>query len=70
MPIAAGILAATGVISCSAISNCVLTGELSLDGTLRPVYGVLPKTITAKEKGFEIIFTPYENAKEASVVKV
>ncbi|NLM10297.1 MAG: YifB family Mg chelatase-like AAA ATPase [Clostridiaceae bacterium] len=69
LPIAAGILAATGVISCSAISNCVLTGELSLDGTLRPVYGVLPKTITAKEKGFEIIFTPYENAKEASVVK-
>lgn len=69
LPIAAGILAATGAISCNALSNCVLLGELSLDGSLRPVHGVLPKTITAREKGFDAIYTPYENAKEASVVK-
>jgi len=49
LPIAAGILAATGVISRDALSGCVLLGELSLDGTLRPVNGVLPKTITARE---------------------
>ena len=69
LPIAAGILAATGVISRDALSGCVLLGELSLDGTLRPVNGVLPKTITAREKGFEAIITPCENAGEASVVK-
>jgi len=69
LPMAAGILAAIGVIPPGALSNCVILGELSLEGKLRPVYGVLPKAITAKEKGFESIFTPYENAKEASVVK-
>jgi len=69
LPMAAGILAASGIFPCDALSNCVLLGELSLDGTLRPVYGVLPKTITAREKGFDTIFTPYENAKEAAVVK-
>lgn len=69
LPIAAGILSATGIIPCNSLSNCVLSGELSLDGTIRPVYGVLPKTITAKEKGFEAVYTPHENAKEASVVK-
>lgn len=69
LPIAAGILAATGIIPLNSLSDSVLLGELSLDGTVRPVYGVLPKTITAKEKGFETIFTPCENAKEASIVK-
>lgn len=69
LPIAAGILAATEVISRGTISNCVLLGELSLDGTLRPVCGVLPKAIAAMEKGFQTIIVPYENAAEASVVK-
>ncbi|HZK26591.1 MAG TPA: YifB family Mg chelatase-like AAA ATPase [Thermoclostridium sp.] len=69
LPIAAGIIAAMGVISCDALLNCVLLGELSLDGSLRPVYGVLPKCIAAKEMGFKTIFTPPENAQEASVVK-
>lgn len=69
LPMAAGILAATGIIPEPSLLNSVLLGELSLDGTVRPVYGVLPKTITAKEKGFEFVYTPYKNAKEASVVK-
>lgn len=69
LPMAAGILAAMGVVKNDAVSECVLLGELSLDGTLRPVYGVLPKAIAAMEKGFKTIYTPCDNAKEASVVK-
>mgnify|MGYP000913340508 CR=1 FL=1 len=68
LPMAIGILAAMGVVPVNSLEDCVLLGELSLDGTLRPVYGVLPKAITAKEKGFNTIYTPSENAKEASVI--
>lgn len=45
----------------------IFIGELSLDGKLRPVNGVLPMAILAKEKGFEEIILPKENAKEASL---
>lgn len=45
----------------------IFIGELSLDGRLRPVNGVLPIAILAKEKGFEEIILPKENAKEASL---
>ena len=55
LPIASAILAAMGVISCDMLSKSVLLGELSLDGSLRPVYGVLPKCIAAKEMGFDTI---------------
>lgn len=69
VPIAAGILAATGVIPSEFLSGCLLLGELSLDGTLRPVYGVLPKVIAAKQAGLEKVILPPGNSLEASVVK-
>lgn len=69
VPIAAGILTATGVIPSESLGGCLLLGELSLDGTLRPVYGVLPKVIAAKQAGFEKVILPPGNSLEASVVK-
>lgn len=69
LPMAAGILAAMGIVPGGVLSDSVLLGELSLDGTIRPVYGVLPKALTAKEKGFKTVYAPSENAREASVVK-
>ena len=44
-------------------------GELSLDGSLRPVRGILPIVTTAKEKGFEEIYVPFGNRKEAALVE-
>lgn len=69
LPIAAGILSATGVIANNCLERCMLCGELSLDGTLRPVYGILSKAIAAKDKKLEAIMVPSGNACEASVVK-
>lgn len=69
VPIAAGILAATGVIPFNALEGCLLLGELSLDGTLRPVYGVLPKVIAAMQAGMQKVILPPGNSLEASVVK-
>lgn len=50
------------------LSDCVFVGEVSLAGEVRPVNGVLPMTIHAKEAGFKRIFVPHQNALEASVV--
>ncbi|NLY18888.1 MAG: magnesium chelatase, partial [Clostridiaceae bacterium] len=69
LPIAAGILSATGVFASDFLKNCMLCGELSLDGTLRPVYGILSKAIAARDKNLEAIMVPPENACEAAVVK-
>lgn len=69
LPIAMGILSAIGIIPESALDGCMLLGELSLDGTLRPVYGVLSKTLAAKHQGLVKIFLPSSNAREASVIK-
>lgn len=51
------------------LSKMVFFGELSLDGGLRPVKGVLPMTIKAKEAAYSAVFVPYTNAAEASVVE-
>ena len=69
LPIAAGILSAMGVIRGESLDGAMLCGELSLDGTLRPVYGILSKTIAAMERKLETIMVPSGNACEASVVK-
>ncbi|MBN1291724.1 MAG: YifB family Mg chelatase-like AAA ATPase [Candidatus Latescibacteria bacterium] len=68
LPIAIGILAADRRIPADALKKIVLVGELSLDGALRHVRGVLPITIEARDKGFEAIIVPKENAKEAALV--
>jgi len=69
LPMAVGILAATGLVSKTACRDYLILGELSLDGRIRSVRGVLPMAITAKELGFKGIFLPMENAPEAAVVK-
>lgn len=68
LPIAIGILASEGVIDQDQLLNYILIGELSLDGTLRPVRGTLPMAITARDKGLSGIILPYENGEEAAVV--
>ena len=69
LPIALGILAATGIIPQKMISRYLILGELSLDGRVKPVKGSLPMALAAKEAGFKTIIVPYENGGEASVVK-
>ena len=51
------------------ISDCVFIGELSLAGLVRPVNGILPMTIEAKNKGFKKIFVPFDNRAEAAVIR-
>lgn len=67
LPIALGILIASGQIAPN-ISNSLFFGELSLDGSLRRVNGVLPMAYLAREKNYRQIFIPKINEKEAAVV--
>ncbi len=68
LTIAIGILAADEKIKSEQLSEYIIMGELSLDGELRPVKGVLPIAIEAKEKGFKGIILPKQNAQEAAAV--
>ncbi len=68
LPILLGILAAAGEITLPKERSAFL-GELSLEGTLRPVSGVLPMAITAQEKGIKQLFVPAENAPEATLAE-
>lgn len=68
LPIAIGILAASEQVDASKLEKFVFMGELSLDGTLKPIKGALPIAINARKEGFEGLILPKENAKEASVV--
>jgi magnesium chelatase family protein len=69
LPMALGILAATGLVSKESYGRHLVLGELSLDGLIRPIKGALPMAITAKEKGLKGVFLPKENAAEAAVVE-
>ena len=69
LPIAMGILAAADCIKSDGIENFIIMGELSLDGTIRPIKGALPITIKAKEEGFAGIILPRENSPEAAIVQ-
>lgn len=70
LAIAIGILAATEQIpNPELLLQCVLKGELQLDGTIRPVKGALPIAIRAKRDGFRDLFVPIQNAREAGVVE-
>lgn len=68
LPLAIGILAATGTINSDKLGKYLLIGELSLDGSLQPVKGALPIAITARAQGFEGFILPKQNAREAAVV--
>jgi magnesium chelatase family protein len=70
LPIAIGILAATGIVKNQFLEKYLLMGELSLDGTIKPVRGCLPVAVTAAREGFAGIIVPKDNVREAAVVEV
>lgn len=69
LPIAIGILASTEQVASEGIERWVIAGELSLDGTVKPIKGALPIAIEALAKGFVGVILPRENAEEAAVVE-
>lgn len=68
LPMAIGILAADEKIPAGQLSDFVMIGELSLDGTVLPVKGVLPMAIMARKAGFKGMIVPKANETEAAVV--
>ena len=68
LPIAVAILAATEQLEAASLEDAVFVGELSLDGSIRGVKGVLPVVAQAREEGFKKIYVPQENVQEAAVV--
>lgn len=69
LPIAVGIIAATGQVESPLMKEFVLLGELALDGALRPVRGALSIAVEMKKRGLRGIILPRENAKEAAMVE-
>lgn len=68
LPLAIGILASNEHVATASVADCMITGELSLDGSILPVKGVLPMAIKAREMGFKRMIVPEANATEAAVV--
>jgi magnesium chelatase family protein len=68
LPIAIGILAASGVVPSDPLRRFLLLGELALDGAVRPIRGSLPVAVVAAENGLEGLLLPEANAAEAAVV--
>lgn len=68
LPLAIGILAASESLNSEKLSDYIIMGELSLDGSILPIKGVLPIAVKARELGFKGIILPKLNAKEAAVV--
>ncbi|WP_289053689.1 YifB family Mg chelatase-like AAA ATPase [Carboxylicivirga marina] len=68
LPLAIGVLAASSQIVNHKLSDYIIMGELSLDGSLQAIKGVLPMALRAKEEGFKGCILPLENAREAAVV--
>ena len=69
LPIAIGIMAASEQVSTDLLEQFIIMGELSLDGTLKPIKGTLPIAIKAKQDGFKGLIVPKANAREAAVVE-
>ena len=69
LPIALGILAATGQIEGTDLDSYVIMGELSLNGDLRKIKGALPIAIQAKREGFKGVILPQQNSREAAIVE-
>jgi magnesium chelatase family protein len=68
LPIALGALIASGQLSLECVEKSLVVGELSLDGSVRHVRGVLPMAALARQEGFERIFTPQIDAPEAALI--
>ncbi|MEX2415294.1 MAG: YifB family Mg chelatase-like AAA ATPase [Paenibacillaceae bacterium] len=68
LAIAIGILACSGQLAHNVFDNCVVLGELSLDGKLKPVTGVLSMVHAARKLGYRRILLPHYNASEARLI--
>lgn len=68
LPIAIGYMAATEQLYCEDLESYVMMGELSLDGSLRPIKGALPIAIQARKEQFKGVILPAQNAREAALV--
>ncbi len=68
LPIAVGILVASGQIQNEFLATTMIMGEISLDGQIQSMKGVLPMAIQAQKEGFTIFIVPKENAREAAIV--
>ena len=68
VPIAVGMLCAAGVVPPEVVADALFVGELALDGSLRPVRGVLPIAVWARRSGLRRLFVPRANAGEAAAV--
>ncbi len=68
LPIAIGILGAYGALHTKELDEFLMVGELGLDGGLRPVQGMLPIAVAARERGIKNLLIPAANAREAAVV--
>lgn len=68
LPLAIGILASSEQITDHKLADFTIMGELSLDGSLQPIKGVLPMSVQAMDEGFKGLILPKQNAREAAVV--
>jgi magnesium chelatase family protein len=68
LPIAVGLLICSGALNETFAENTFFAGELSLDGAIRPITGVLPMLLAARDAGITACYIPAENAREASLV--
>jgi magnesium chelatase family protein len=69
LPIALCVLSASGQLVTNCLEEYIIMGELTLEGSLRPIKGVLPIAIQAKREGFKGFVLPADNAKEAAIVE-
>lgn len=69
LPIATALLTAYGVIPADAVSGAVFAAELSLEGALREIHGILPMAVNAKENGVEKMYVAAGNVNEALLVE-
>jgi magnesium chelatase family protein len=69
LPIALGVLAAAKLMKEEPLSRYLFGGELSLDGWVKPIKGVLPLAVAARNGGFEGVMVPAANAAEAALVE-
>lgn len=68
LPMAMGILSATGQVSAERLGSVVFVGELALDGSLRPVHGILPVALEVRRRKIGAMVVPKENGSEAAIV--
>lgn len=69
LPIALAVLGAYGIVAPGKLKKTLFIGEITLNGEIRPVNGILPMVMSAKDAGFETVVVPAANAGEAGLVK-